>query len=147
MRRARAFNLGRAELLASVVEPWLEDRPLELGDREWLPRDSSLKILEGPALDPAELSFGQGWANAERSCDNVTRRVLEEAPPPRVPDAYVVESEAVEALIREGFDGPAPRALPWDEAKRMLDGRDPEIAAVVLVRRRPGSPAPPRTRG
>ena len=35
---------------------------LSLGDREWDPKDSTLRILEGPQLSPPELAYGQGLA-------------------------------------------------------------------------------------
>jgi hypothetical protein len=138
LRHARAFNLEEEQLLASIVEPWLADRAIELGDQEWLPAECSLKILEGPELAAADLSFGQGWANAERRCEEVTRRVLETAPPPHTPDAFVIEAGGVAGLDPEALA--ARRPLEWQEAKRLLDDRDPEVAAVILVRR-PGPPA------
>jgi hypothetical protein len=87
-------------------------------------------------MEPPDLSFGQGWSNAERGSENVTRRVLEEAPPPRFPDAFLLEAGAPEetaaAMVAEG----SGRPLPWREAIGMIDRRDPEIAAIVLVTRR-----------
>ncbi len=142
LHRARVFNLNQEDLLAKIVEPWLDERRIEMGDREWEPRTSSLKILEGPQMEPPDLSSGQGWANAERASENVTRGVLAKAPPPSVPDAFVVETdspEAVTAGVVAGHDG---RAIHWREARARLDGRDPEIAAVILVVRRPESGAP-----
>jgi hypothetical protein len=88
-------------------------------------------------MSPPDLSFGQGWSNAERSSENVTRRVLEEAPPPRLPDAFVVEADSPEGLTAEVAGGHGGRAIPWSEAKERLDRRDPEIAAVILVTREP----------
>lgn len=137
LRQARAFNLDGEELHASIVEPWLADRKIELGDQEWSPAECSLRILEGPELAPADLSFGQGWANAERRCEEVTRRVLEAAPPPHVPEAYVVEAAGAAEIDAESLD--ARRPLDWRDAKRLLDDRDPDVAAVILVRQ----PRPP----
>jgi hypothetical protein len=137
--RARVFNLNREDLAAKVIEPWLEDRTIEMGDREWEPRESSLSILEGPRMETTDLSFGQGWANAERASKNVTRDVLAQAPPPSLPDAFVIETptpEAVSADLVAGHDG---RAIQWSEARERVDGRDPTIAAVILVVRRPES--------
>jgi hypothetical protein len=133
LHHARSFNLSREELLAVVVGPWLEDRMIELGEQEWLPKESSLKILEGPRLEMPDLSFGQGWANAERSSENVTQRVLAEAPPPRVPDAFVVEADSPEAAATGMLSGRHGRPIPWAEAKERIDSRDPEVAAVILV--------------
>jgi hypothetical protein len=144
LNRARVFNLSREELAARVIEPWLEGRRIELGDREWTPRDSSLKVLEGPEMEQADLAFGQGWANAERGSENVTRRVIAEAPPPHAPDAFVIETDSPESIAAEAVAGHQGRAIPWSEARGRIDGRDPEIAAVILVLRRPGS-EPPRS--
>jgi hypothetical protein len=144
MRHARVFNLDRGDLLAKVIEPWLEGRPIEMGDREWEPKESSLKVLEGPQMPPPDLAFGQGWSNAERRSENVTRRVLEEAPPPRVPDAFVVEADSPEGLTADVAGDHGGRAISWSEAKEKLDRRDPEVAAVILVTRRP--PGPERRR-
>jgi hypothetical protein len=144
MRHARGFNLSHEELLAAVVGPWLEERTIELGEREWEPRESALKILEGPELGNPDLSFGQAWANAERTAENVTRRVLAEAPRPSLPDAFVVEADLSEALVAEMPAGWEALAVPWQEAQARIDGRDPRIAAVILVVKRseqqPGSP-------
>jgi hypothetical protein len=115
-----------------------------LAEYEWLPRESSLKILEGKHLDNPDLSFGQGWANAERSAENVTKRVLEQAPPPRTPDAFVVESDLPEATIAEMLTDREARPVTWNEARERIDGRDPEVAAVVLIVKRPES-EPPRS--
>ncbi len=134
--RARVFNLDQGDVMAKIIEPWLEERPIEMGDREWSPRDSSLKILEGPEMTNQDLSFGQGWANAERASENVTREVLNTAPRPAAPDAFIVETdnpEAVSADVVAGHDG---RVVHWAEAKKRVDGRDPEIAAVILVVKR-----------
>jgi hypothetical protein len=136
LRRARVFNVSREELIAKVVQPWLEDRTIEAGERDWRPRDSSLKILEGPRMENADLAFGQGWANAERASENVTRELLETAPPAPAPDAFVIETDSPEELLAEvvGFRG---RPILWTEARQKIDGRDPEVAAVILVLKKP----------
>jgi len=140
LRHARAFNLSAEELREGFVEPWLLGRTIELGDRKWEPRESSLKILEGPQLAPPDLSFGQAWANAERSAGNVTLEVLEQAPRPKVPDAFVVETDRPEAAVAEMLADRAGRPLPWAEAVERTDGRDPAVAAVILVVKRPEPP-------
>jgi hypothetical protein len=123
--------------MAKVVEPWLEDRQIAMGDRDWEPRKSSLRILEGPRMENADLAFGQGWANAERASENVTRGLLASAPPPALPDAFVIETENPEGFAAELVGGHEGRAVHWTEARQRLDGRDAEIAAVILVVRRP----------
>jgi hypothetical protein len=134
--RARVFNLNTEDLGAKVVEPWLEDRRIEMGDREWEPRTSSLRILEGPEMATTDLAFGQGWSNAERASEDVTRDLLASAPPPRAPDSFVIETDNPEAVTADLVAGNDGRAIHWGEARERLDGRDPKIAAVILVVRR-----------
>jgi hypothetical protein len=136
MSHARVFNLDRGELLARVIEPWLANRPFELAESKWTPSESSLKILEGRHLDNPDLAFGQGWSNAERTAENVTVRVLEAAPPPKFPDAFVVETELPEAAVSEMVAGRDARPVTWAEAAERIDGRDSSVAAVILVVRR-----------
>lgn len=136
LNHARAFNLDLDELRRSVLEPWLTGRPVELGEHEWDPRENSLKILEGRHLDPPDLSFGQGWSNAERTAEDVTRRVLERTEIPKLPDAFVVEAELPEATVAEMLSGQEAQPVALNEVRKMLDGRDPEIAAVILITKR-----------
>jgi hypothetical protein len=136
MHRARVFNLDRADLTAKVLEPWLGGHRIEMGERDWDPRESSLTVLEGPQMESPDLAFGQGWANAERSSENVTRRVLDEAPAPSVPDAFVIEADLPEATVAEMLQGQQARPVSWNEARGRLDGRDSGVAAVILVVKR-----------
>jgi hypothetical protein len=136
LNHARAFNLNLEELRKQVLEPWLTGRSIELGEREWDPRESALRILEGRHLDPPDLSFGQGWSNAERSSEDVTRRVLDNAEPPKLPDAFLVEAEVPEATVAEMLGGLGAQPIALNDAERRIDGRDPEVAAVILVVRR-----------
>ena len=99
MRHARVFNLNREDLLSKVVGPWLENRVIEMGEREWLPEESSLKILDGPQMDPPDLSYGQGWSNAERKSEDVTLQMLQDAPAPRRNPAPHVQPRAASARI------------------------------------------------
>ncbi|HWA52769.1 MAG TPA: hypothetical protein VG816_01215 [Solirubrobacterales bacterium] len=133
IKHARAFNLSREQLMAQVVAPWLEDLPVELGEQTWLPAESGLKILEGPHLDGPDLAFGRGWSSAERSSENVTRRELAAAPAPEHPDAFVIETEQPDAAIGKILESQAATPVAWAEARERIDGRDPEIAAVILV--------------
>jgi hypothetical protein len=106
-RRAWAFNLSRDRLRGTIIDPWLRGRQLELGDRRWEPRESALRILEGPSLDPAELAYGQGWNAAERGGEDVTRRVLK-VHAAAAPGGVAVLAEtagagaAVDAALRHG---------------------------------------------
>jgi hypothetical protein len=145
MRHARVFNLNQEDLISKVVGPWLENRMIEMGEREWLPEESSLKILDGPQMDPPELSFGQGWSNAERRSEDVTRQVLQDAPAPKVPDAFLVETDSPESFTADVVAGHGGTGIDWSEAKKRLDGRDSEVAAVILVMRKPAGSQPPQT--
>ncbi len=137
LNHARAFNLSAGELAETVIAPWLAGHPIRLGERDWDPRESTLRVLEGPHLDTPELSFGQGWSNAERSSEDVTRRELDAAPQPHMPDAFVVEADLPEATVAAMLGGQQARPVPLGQARERLGGRDPEVAAVILVTRRP----------
>jgi hypothetical protein len=136
MHHARVFNLSHEDLRSQVIEPWLEDRPFELGESEWVPSESSLKILEGRHMENPDLAFGQGWSNAERSGENVTRRELAQAPPPKTPDAFLVSAELPEATVGEMLAGQDATPVAWVEARKKIDSRDPAVAAVILVMKR-----------
>ena len=75
---ARAFNLTRAELEARFAEPWRAGRAVELDDRRWHPEKARIAVIEGRPLEPEEIGLGRGWANATRTGQNVTERVLAE---------------------------------------------------------------------
>lgn len=137
IKHARSFNLSREQLMAAVIAPWLEDLPVELGEQEWRPAESKLKILEGPHLDGPDLAFGQGWSNAERASEEVTERELAAAPAPDLPDAFVVEAAQPDAALGKLLEGQAANPIAWTEARDRIDGRDPAIAAVILVVKKP----------
>ncbi len=101
VRRAWAFNLSEATLRETIVEPWLSGRQVELGDRRWEPRESSLRIIEGVELAPQDLAYGQGWNAAERSGEDVTRRLLAAAPPPRR-ITVLAELDGARVLLESG---------------------------------------------
>jgi hypothetical protein len=130
---ARVFNIGDAEL-QEILKPWIAGRTFELGEQEWEPRESTLTILEGPALDGPDLAYGQGWSNALRSAEDVTRRLVEsaETEAPLAP-VVAVEADSVETAAERLASGAAAAPIEWAEARARIDGRDPKIAAVVLV--------------
>jgi hypothetical protein len=137
IKHARSFNLSREQLMAEVIAPWLEDLPVELGEQDWAPAESKLKILEGPRLDGPDLAFGQGWSNAERASEEVTERELAAAPAPDLPDAFVIEVEQPDTAVGKLLENQAARPVAWTEARDRIDGRDPAIAAVILVVKKP----------
>lgn len=71
------FNLS-AEELRAIAGRWARDEWVELEGRRWSPHEAKLTILAGPRVEAAQLTMGRGWRNAERSGEDVTRRVLEE---------------------------------------------------------------------
>ena len=80
LRAAHAFNLSEAELRQQLLEPWARGDLVSLGDRLWDPAKCRLTVLEGPQLDPSDLSYGQGWNNATKRSTDVTARVLAARP-------------------------------------------------------------------
>lgn len=141
LRHARAFNLSAEELRQAVLDPWLSRRQIVLGDRKWDPEESELRVLEGPELSNPELSFGQGWANAERASQNVTQRVLGAAQEARGagpgPAALLIEAESAVKTVAELASALGARAVELQELSERIDGRDPEVAAVIVVVQRP----------
>jgi hypothetical protein len=75
---ARAFNLTAEQLQASFLRPWVAGETLEWAERRWAPDRAKLTVYEGTELRPDELGMGRGWANAARSGEEVTERVLAE---------------------------------------------------------------------
>lgn len=142
LRHARAFNLSREEMRRAILEPWLSRRPLELGGRKWDPEESELRLLEGPELSNPELSFGQGWANAERGSEDVTRRLLSAAEAQRgqetAPAALVIETDSAVKTVAELAAAHGAEPAEMASLRERIDGRDPQVAAViVVVERRP----------
>jgi hypothetical protein len=138
---ARVFNLGDAEL-ERILGLWVAGQTFELGEQEWEPRESKLTVLEGRALDGPDLAYGQGWSNALRSSEDVTERVLTSAESHSpLPPVLVIEADSVDGAAA-GMAAGETTPIEWSAARERIDGRDPEIAAVVLVVRRAGSAAP-----
>jgi|SRR4051794_2961681 len=141
MRHARAFNLSAEELRRSVLDPWLSRRPIELGERKWDPEESDLRVLEGAELSNPELSFGQGWANAERSSGDVTKRVIAAAQEARGtapgPAALVIETASAVQTVAQIAGAHGARSVELADLGERIDGHDPEVAAVIVVLQRP----------
>jgi hypothetical protein len=137
LHRARLFNLDDEEVRRKVLEPWLSRRVFELADRKWDPEESELRVLEGPELSNPELSFGQGWANAERAGDDVTERVLGAAQEARGaesgPAALVIETDSAVQTVAELASAYRARSVDPRDLGERIDGRDPEVAAVIVV--------------
>ena len=58
---ARAFNLTREQLDASVLRPLVAGRLVRWDDRNWSPEKVKLAIYEGPELVIEEIGMGRGW--------------------------------------------------------------------------------------
>lgn len=69
------FNLDEHELRA-LLDPWVREKVVEVGERKWSPHQARLTILEGPPLELADLRLGRGWRSAQRRSQEVTERVL-----------------------------------------------------------------------
>jgi hypothetical protein len=134
-RRAWAFNLDAEKLRRTVVEPWYHGRPVELGDREWDPGASTLRILEGPELGAPDLAMGQGWHNAERSARDVTAQVLDRAATAAATVAVLAETPSGQLLVSELLQQLGVRTVDWT----VLRARILAAATVVAGPRLEGS--------
>jgi len=140
---ARSFNLTEEELGRTVLDPWLSDRPVLLGDRKWTRGDEGrLKILKGPELSIQDLAFSQGWANAERSSTDVTATVLAAATEgrraQRGPAAIVIRSDSAVQTVADLVAGQHTESVSIEQVRERIDGRDPSVAAVILVVQKEG---------
>ncbi len=144
LHHARVFNVDEAEL-RQILGLWVSGQTFELGEQEWEPGESKLTILEGRTLDGPDLSFGQGWSNALRSAKDVTHQVMAsaEASLP-LPSVVAVEADSLDGAVAEMAAGREPAAIEWPDARARIDGRDPSVAAVILVVR-PSEADPPRS--
>jgi hypothetical protein len=122
-QRARVFNLDDATLRNTILEPWIRGAAIELGDKEWLPRECKLTVLEGPELADTDLAMGRGWSNAEKSSRNVTRELVDGASAPSGPIvAVIAETAAGEAAIDQMLRRLEIDAAPWSEVRGRILG-------------------------
>ena len=82
-RNVCRFNLSAEELRTTVLEPWVADRPFELGSSSWDPRQARITVFEGSLIPPDQLSMGRGWRTAQHEGRDVTAQLLGGAPGPR----------------------------------------------------------------
>jgi hypothetical protein len=142
LHHARAFNVGDGEV-QQILNFWIAGQTFEFGEQEWEPRESKLTILEGKTLDGPDLAFGQGWSNALRSAEDVTRRMLDSAEiHAPLPPVLEVEADSVDAAAAEIASGGSPNPVEWAATRERIDARDPSVAAVILVVKRSGPEAP-----
>jgi hypothetical protein len=130
---ACAFNLSEAEL-SQIVEPWVREQWIELGERKWNPHQARLTVLEGPHLPVQELAMGRGWRNAQHQSQDVTERVIARArasvpaaPSPAAPTSDVaIAAPASSDTELSSLLGPDPTALL--QAWRLAAQRRPELS-------------------
>src|SRR4051794_4415370 len=137
LQRAWAFNLDQAEL-QMLLDPWRRERMVDFGEREWDPRTSKLTILEGPELAGPELSFGQGWNNAERSGTDVTAKMLG-APSAGedLPVAVLAESDDARRAVSEMLSEARHALVEWPALRAGI------IAAAAAAAESPAQLAGP----
>jgi hypothetical protein len=146
-QRARTFNLDEAELRSTILDPWMRGRVIALGDKEWEPRDCKLIILEGPELADTDLSMGRGWSNAERTAENVTRRLVDAAAAPARPVvAILAEGDAEEGEIAHMLERLELESASWTELRARILGppapaSGPGYAAVLVIESAEPSPS------
>jgi hypothetical protein len=135
MHRARVFNLDAGELRGRVLEAWARGGPVALGDQEWDPRQCTLTVLEGAALQPADLAHGQGWHRALRSARDVTEEVLR-ANAPAAAVAVLATTPAAARVGRAALDRLGVESLDWAAVRaRLLAGEDAgeRIAGALII--------------
>lgn len=123
---AWSYNLTEAEMRA-LVEPWCQERWVELGERKWDPRQARLTIFEGPELPVDQLSMGRGWRAVQRAGEDVTERVLSaarDAAPAPAPAAAPSGPSAPELLALLG-DEPQALLEAWRHASALYRNRSP----------------------
>jgi hypothetical protein len=79
MSVVREFNLGEERLWLEILRPLMAGQDFMHEGHEFSPRQTRLKVYEGPELRPDQLGMGRGWSNVERSAHDVTERVLARA--------------------------------------------------------------------
>jgi len=121
LRHARAFNVEPDEVRRSLLEPWSRGEDVRLGDREWAPAESELRILEGVRLAPADLAHGQGWYHAERTGRDVTAAALREAAL-QVPVAIRAPSASTAAVAETVLARVGARGVAWADVRAGLLG-------------------------
>jgi hypothetical protein len=139
VNRARSFNVSETEMRGAILEPWVTGLPFEFGGHQWQPRESRLAILSGPALEAPSGDPQEDWLTALRRGEDVTRHLLEtaeEEAPEQV--AMVIEADSLQSALKSLRSGREQRPIQWSEALERLNSRDPDVAALILVAKRPG---------
>jgi hypothetical protein len=119
------FNLTRAELDEEILDAWAQGEWLEFGERKWNPHQANLTVLDGPRIPIDQLSMGRGWRNAQRHCEDVTERLLDEA------------RGAAGASSSVGADGKPGSGVGWAAERRSGTGWGVGSGVAASVRAEP----------
>jgi hypothetical protein len=79
MHVVREFNLNDERLWLEFLAPLMAGREFSVEGHEFIPRETRIKIFEGPELRPDQLAMGRGWQSVERTAQDATERVLQRA--------------------------------------------------------------------
>jgi hypothetical protein len=143
------FNLTAQELRATILEPWVREEWIELGERKWNTHQAKLTVIEGPRLELGDLSMGRGWQAAQREGRDVTAQLLEtvtqtlERQPAAVgkttggqtpPDTgLLADSLGLELLSRIGAER-TPLRCAWDLAAARHPNSTPSQSLAIAER-------------
>jgi hypothetical protein len=130
---AREFNLSEEHLRQTILDPWRRGERIELGDREWEPRDSDLLILEGPELSLPELGIGQGWSNAEKSSENVTRQLLAGPTGTSRKVAVLAETLTAQLSVTTLLERLGLTPVDWAVARSQIAATGGDVGFALLV--------------
>jgi hypothetical protein len=122
-RTAREFNLDDDRLRRLVLDPWAQGREVRIGDRDWLPAECHLIVLEGPELSGPDLAFGRGWDRAEHTGRNVTRELVAGAVRGASAIAVLGETDSARDAIMEALGELGLESMDW------ADGRESALVA------------------
>ena len=137
-QHARSFNLTEEELRRTVLDPWLSGRAILLGDRKWTARrreaadprrPGALQSRTSPSAKAGRTPSGRR-PTSPRRCS---------APPPsrqraaRGPATLVLHTDSPVQTLADIVSGHDTESVPVEEARERIDGRDPKVAAVILV--------------
>jgi hypothetical protein len=148
-RTAREFNLDHDRLRRLVLEPWAQGLEVRMGDRDWLPAECHLIILEGPELSGPDLAFGRGWDRAERTGRNVTRELVADAARSASAVAVLAETGSGRDAIMAALAELGLESVDWAEGQEsaLAGRRNPSGAhatqapAAVILAVEGGEPA------
>jgi hypothetical protein len=118
MQVVREFNLSEERLWLEFLAPLMADAGFSVEGHEFIPRQTRLKVYEGPELRTDQLGMGRGWQNVERTAVDVTERLLSRArahtattaaqpaePRPATPANPATANPAAAPLLRERLIG------------------------------------------